>query len=59
METNSGPLSSKSNIKLEFDIIVMFLPFHCLGLSNDKNTQYDFIVTADIRISQILYYQLN
>ena len=38
METNFGPLSSKSKIKLEFDIIVMFLPFHCLGLFNDKNT---------------------
>ena len=24
METNLGPLSSKRNIKLEFDIIVMF-----------------------------------
>ena len=43
METNFGPLSSKNNIKLEFDIIVMFLPFHCLGLFNDKNTKDDFI----------------
>ena len=50
METNFGPLSSKSNIKLEFDVIVMFLPFYCLGLFTD---------TSDIKISQILYYQLS
>ena len=33
-----GPLSSKSNIKLEYDIMVMFLPFYCLGLFTDQNT---------------------
>ena len=36
METNFGPLSSKSNTKLEFDVIVMFLPFQCLGLLKIK-----------------------
>ena len=36
----------------------MSLPFHCLGFFTDKNTN-DFIVTSDIKISQILYYQLK
>ena len=38
METNFGPLSSKSNIKLGFDVIVMFLPFYRLGHFTDQNT---------------------
>ena len=27
METNFGPLKSKSNLKLDFDVIVMFFTF--------------------------------
>ena len=38
IKTNFGPLSSKSNIKLGFDVIVMLLSFYCLGLFTDKNT---------------------
>ena len=67
MTTNFGPPSSKSNIELQFDVIVTsqwrFLPFR--PFLQMKTPVYDFIVTSDIKIclqkghtNQILQYQI-
>ena len=50
-ETNFGPLSSKTNINFQFDVIMRFLAFRPFRRRKHRN---DVIVTSYIKILQIL-----